>query len=146
MTLKPAIYTSGQLENLKNTSEKEDERVKDKPIVICVTLIAGATACICCIINKAGLFYTLLFTFIALFVFMIIGLIANKLVSGVNNEVKEAEEAEKKRLEEERLEKERLEEEEREREAAETAEAAKSREEAAAAEKEEKKTEHRRLF
>ena len=91
--------------------EREAGRVKDKPIVICVTLIAGFIACITCILNNAGLLYTLLFTFIALFIFMIIGSIANRFISGVNREVEEAEKAEQQRLEDEQREKEKEEEE-----------------------------------
>lgn len=117
--------------------------MKDKPIAIYITLLGGLIACICSILNNVGLFYTLLFTFIALFAFMIIGLIVNRWVSSVNKEVEEAEKAEQKRLEEERLEQERLEEEAREKERLE-AEAQQAEENAE--EQVVKKPERQRLF
>lgn len=128
--------------------EREAGRVKDKPIVICVTLVAGFIACITCILNNAGLLYTLLFTFIALFIFMIIGSIANRFISGVNREVEEAEKAEQQRLEDEQREKEKEEEErlKRELEAERESAEADAEEKNADADADEKKTERKRLF
>ena len=64
-------------------------------------LLGGATACICCIIRRVGLLRTLIFTLISLIIFMIIGLIANKLYINLKAEVEEQEKAKKE--EEERL-------------------------------------------
>ena len=55
--------------------------MKDKPIAVIITLTAGLIACVCCIINKAGLLGTLITVFVTLFVFMIIGLIVNSIVA-----------------------------------------------------------------
>ena len=55
--------------------------MKDKPIAVIITLIAGLIACVCCIINKAGLLGTLIMVLVTLFVFMIIGLIVNSIVA-----------------------------------------------------------------
>ena len=64
--------------------------MKDKPIAVIITLIAGLIAVICCIVNNAGLLGTLVTVLIVLFVFMIIGLIVNSIVT------KQAVEAEKR--------------------------------------------------
>lgn len=125
--------------------------MKDKPIVIYITLLAGLVSCIVCILNNAGLLNTLLYTLITLVVFVFIGLIANKIISEINHEVEEKDLAEKRRLEDEQREKERLEEEEAEarRAAAEAEKRAAEEEEALrAAEEEEKKnnSKHNRLF
>lgn len=90
--------------------------MKDKPIVIYVTLIAGLIASVICIIRQMTLLDTLHITFITLLVFMIIGLVANKLVFKVNKEVEDRERAERERQEAEEREKERIEREEREKE------------------------------
>ena len=55
--------------------------MKDKPIAGLITLTAGLIACICCILNKAGLLTTLITVLAVLFVFMIIGLIVNSIVA-----------------------------------------------------------------
>ena len=74
--------------------------MKDKPLVIIITLLGGAVCSICCILKRAGLLWTLLATFITLVVFMIIGMIVNRFYTEVKNEVIAAEK-EKARLEEE---------------------------------------------
>ncbi|MBR3483157.1 MAG: hypothetical protein IKH42_00630 [Lachnospiraceae bacterium] len=63
--------------------------MKDKPIAVIITLTAGLIACVCCIINKAGLLGTLITVFITLFVFMIIGLIVNSIVAKQDREAEE---------------------------------------------------------
>lgn len=55
--------------------------MKDKPIVVIITLIAGAVASVCCIIKGAGLLATLVTVLITLFCFLVIGLIVNAIVS-----------------------------------------------------------------
>ena len=93
--------------------------MKEKPLATSIMLLGGATACICCIIRRAGLLRTLTFTLISLIVFMIIGLIAQKLYFDPKKEVEEQEkernEEEERlmRLAEEEAEEKRREEEER---------------------------------
>ena len=77
--------------------------MKDKPLVIIITLLGGAVCSICCILKRAGLLWTLLATFITLVVFMIIGLIVNKFYTEVRNEVAEADKEKERLAEEERL-------------------------------------------
>ncbi len=77
--------------------------MKDKPLVIIITLLGGAVCSICCILKRAGLLWTLLATLITLLVFMIIGLIVNKFITEVRNEVKAADEEKARIAEEERL-------------------------------------------
>ena len=55
--------------------------MKDRPIVIFITLIAGLVACICCIINGVGLMATLIAVFSSLIVFMILGMIVNAIIA-----------------------------------------------------------------
>ena len=74
--------------------------MKDKPIVIIITLLGGAVSSICCILKGIGLLWTLLTTLICLFIFMIVGLCVNRVYLQIKSEV-EAAEAEKKRIEEE---------------------------------------------
>ena len=76
--------------------------MKDKPLVIIITLLGGAVCSICCILKRAGLLWTLLATFITLVVFMIIGMIINRFYTEVKNEVIEADK-ERERLAEEDL-------------------------------------------
>ncbi|MBR4781813.1 MAG: hypothetical protein IK014_10705 [Lachnospiraceae bacterium] len=78
--------------------------MKDKPIAVFITLLAGLIACICSIINKAGLMGTLITVLVTLFVFMIIGLIVNSIVAKQDREaekraknLKQKEEEEKKK-------------------------------------------------
>lgn len=80
--------------------------MKEKPIAIFITLLGGAVSSICCILKGAGLLWTLFITFISLLVFMIVGLIVNKMITEVKNEVEEKEKIEARRAEEERREKE----------------------------------------
>ena len=87
--------------------------MKDKPLVIIITLLGGAVCSVCCILKRAGLLWTLLATFITLVVFMIIGMIVNRFYTEVRNEVIAAEKEKARLEEEERL---RREEEERLRE------------------------------
>ncbi len=77
--------------------------MKDKPLVIIITLLGGAVCSICCILKRAGLLWTLLATLITLVVFMIIGLIINKFYTEVKNEVIEADKERERLAEEERL-------------------------------------------
>lgn len=65
--------------------------MKDKPIAIIITLLGGASAYICCMIKQAGLLSTLLVVFIALLIFMIIGLVINKIYLSLKAEVNEQE-------------------------------------------------------
>ena len=71
--------------------------MKEKPLATSIMLLGGATACICCIIRRAGLLRTLTFTLISLIVFMIIGLIAQKLYFDLKKEVEEQEKSAKKK-------------------------------------------------
>ena len=77
--------------------------MKDKPLVIIITLLGGAVCSICCILNRAGLLWTLLATLITLIVFMIIGLIVNRFITEVREEVRAADEEKARLAEEERL-------------------------------------------
>ena len=77
--------------------------VKDKPLVIIITLLGGAVCSICCILKRAGLLWTLLATFITLLVFLIIGLIVNRFYTEVKNEVIAADKERERIAEEERL-------------------------------------------
>lgn len=67
--------------------------MKEKKIAIIIMLVGGAVACLCCLINGSTLLRTLLTVFIALVVFLIVGLIVHKLITTVNDEVKEAEQS-----------------------------------------------------
>lgn len=75
--------------------------MKDKPIVIIITLLGGAVSSICCILKGIGLLWTLLITLITLIVFMIIGLFVNKVYSDIRQEL-EAQKREQERIAEER--------------------------------------------
>ena len=77
--------------------------MKDKPLVIIITLLGGAVCSICCILKRAGLLWTLLATLITLVVFLIIGIIVNRFITEVRNEVKAADEEKARLAEEERL-------------------------------------------
>lgn len=77
--------------------------MKDKPLVIIITLLGGAVCSICCILKRAGLLWTLLATFITLLVFLIIGLIVNRFYTEVRNEVIAADKERERIAEEERL-------------------------------------------
>ena len=77
--------------------------MKDKPLVIIITLLGGAVCSICCILKRAGLLWTLLATFITLLVFLIIGLIVNRFYTEVKNEVIAADKERERIAEEERL-------------------------------------------
>lgn len=76
--------------------------MKDRPTVIFITLLGGLVACLCCIINGSDLLFTLAAVFASLFVFMLIGLAANKVFLYLRSEVSAREEAEKKAEEEQR--------------------------------------------
>jgi len=75
--------------------------MKDKPIVIIITLVAGLAACICCIINGAGLLATLVAVLVSLLVFMIIGMIVNAIIAKQRREAEERAKDEKMKAEEE---------------------------------------------
>ena len=77
--------------------------MKDKPIVIIITLTAGLIACVCCILNHAGLLATLLTVLISLIVFLIIGQIVNSIFAKQNKEAEKRLKDEKQKLEEEAL-------------------------------------------
>ena len=68
--------------------------MKDKPLVIVITLIGGLAASLCCIVNKAGLMTTLISVLVALIVFMIVGSIVNNIVAKQNKIVEEREKEE----------------------------------------------------
>ena len=85
--------------------------MKDKPIVIIITLTAGLIACVCCILNHVGLLATLLPVLISLIVFLFIGQIVNSIFAKQNKEAEKRLKDEKQKLEEEAL-KERTKEEE----------------------------------
>ena len=63
--------------------------MKDKPIVIIITLLAGLVACICCIIKSAGLLATLLSVLISMIIFLIIGQIVNSIIAKQDRIAKE---------------------------------------------------------
>ena len=66
--------------------------MKEKIITLITMLVGGFIACICCIIGKFSLLHTLEIVLLSLVVFMIIGIILDKIVTNINNEVKKAEE------------------------------------------------------
>ena len=55
--------------------------MKDKPIVVIITLTAGLVACICCILKEAGLLATLIAVFASLLIFLVIGMIVNSIIA-----------------------------------------------------------------
>ncbi|MCR4721104.1 MAG: hypothetical protein K5655_05185 [Lachnospiraceae bacterium] len=61
--------------------------MKDKPLVIVITLLGGAIAAISCLINGADLFMTLLLVLISLVAFLIIGIVANKIYVRIKDEL-----------------------------------------------------------
>ena len=75
--------------------------MKDKPIVIIITLTAGLIACICCIINRAGLLGTLISVLISMVVFLIVGLIVNSIIARQDRIAEKRARDEKQRQEEE---------------------------------------------
>ena len=75
--------------------------MKDKPIVIIITLTAGLIACICCIINRAGLLGTLISVLISMVVFLIVGLIVNSIIARQDRIAEKRVKDEKQRQEEE---------------------------------------------
>ena len=77
--------------------------MKEKPIAIVIMLLGGAVASICCILMRIKLLYTLLIVLGTLLVFMVIGLIVNRIYSGIKAEIAEKEKEEAWRLEQERL-------------------------------------------
>ncbi len=92
--------------------------MKDKPLVIVITLLGGAVCSVCCLLNGAGLLWTLLMTLLSLILFMFIGMIVNKFVGEVVSEVREADREKARKEEEERIKKLELEEKKAEWEAA----------------------------
>lgn len=74
--------------------------MKDRPIVIIVMLLGGAVSCICCIVNGAGLLWTLFITLTTLFVFLLIGLAVNKVYAGIKADLEAIRIAEEKKAEE----------------------------------------------
>ena len=73
--------------------------MKDKPIVIIITLIAGLVACVCCIINNAGLLATLLAVLVSLIVFLMIGQVVNSIIDKQKREAEKRRKDEQQRLE-----------------------------------------------
>ncbi|MCR5521519.1 MAG: hypothetical protein K6F44_06375 [Lachnospiraceae bacterium] len=61
--------------------------MKDKPVVIVITLLGGAVAAVSCLINGAGLTMTLLLVLISLVAFLIIGIVANKIYARIKDEL-----------------------------------------------------------
>ena len=76
--------------------------MKDRPIVIFITLTAGLVACICCIINKAGLVTTLIAVLVSLIVFLIIGMAVNSVIARQSKIAEERAKEERQREEEQR--------------------------------------------
>lgn len=74
--------------------------MKEKKLPTVIMLIGGLVASTCCLINRVSLTGTLITVFISLMVFLVIGLIAGKFITEVNDEVKKAEEEEAKRKKE----------------------------------------------
>ena len=74
--------------------------MKDKPIVIIITLTAGFIACVCCILNKAGLLATLISVLVSMIVFLIIGQIVNSIIAKQDRIAEERAKDEQQRLEE----------------------------------------------
>lgn len=74
--------------------------MKDKPIVVIITLTAGLVACICCILKEAGLLATLIAVFASLLIFLVIGMIVNSIIAKQRHIAEEREKDEKQRLEE----------------------------------------------
>ena len=83
--------------------------MKDKPIVIVITLLGGATAAVSCLINGASLTTTLLFVLISLVVFLIIGIVANKIYARIKEELESKLARERMKRESEEFERERRE-------------------------------------
>lgn len=105
--------------------------MKDRPIVVFITLVAGLIASICCIVRGVGLFSTLLTVFITLVVFLFVGMIANKFLSSVHQEMIEHEKEEAERIKREKEEAEQREFEEHQRRLAEEKDSEESAENAA---------------
>ena len=61
--------------------------MKDKPLVIVITLLGGAIAAISCLINGASLTMTLLLVLISLIAFLIIGIVVNKIYARIKDEL-----------------------------------------------------------
>lgn len=78
--------------------------MREKPLATGITLVGGAIAALCCLINRADLLTTLIIVLIALVVFMVIGLIADKVYSTIRDQVKQAQQEELDRLDRERRE------------------------------------------
>ncbi len=94
--------------------------MKGKKVPTIIMLLGGLIASICCIANSFKLLVTLAVVFVALVAFLIIGLIIDKVISDINNEVRKKEEEENR--ERVRLAKEQQEKEEEERRRAEEGE------------------------
>ncbi|MCR5431456.1 MAG: hypothetical protein K6E95_02750 [Lachnospiraceae bacterium] len=86
--------------------------MKDKPLVIVITLLGGAIAAVSCLINGASLMITLLLVLISLVAFLIIGIVVNKIYARIKDELeskmareriqRESEEFEREKKENER--------------------------------------------
>lgn len=61
--------------------------MKDKPIVIVITLLGGAIAAVSCLINGASLTITLVLVLVSLIAFLIIGIVANKIYARIKDEL-----------------------------------------------------------
>ena len=61
--------------------------MKDKPIVIVITLLGGAIAAVSCLINGASLTITLVLVLVSLIAFLIIGIVANKIYARIKVEL-----------------------------------------------------------
>ena len=61
--------------------------MKDKPIVIVITLLGGAIAAVSCIINGAGLTMTLVLVLVSLIAFLISGIVAHKIYARIKDEL-----------------------------------------------------------
>ncbi len=83
--------------------------MKDKPVVIIITLLGGAIAAISCLINEAPLVMTLLLVLISLVAFLIIGIVVNKIYARIKEELDSKMAREKMKTESEEFERERRE-------------------------------------
>lgn len=72
--------------------------MKEKMIAGIIMLAGGAVASICCVINRFSLTETLKIVLLVMLIFLIVGLIADKIISNINQEVRLKEEAEMKEI------------------------------------------------
>ncbi|MCR4721200.1 MAG: hypothetical protein K5655_05675 [Lachnospiraceae bacterium] len=61
--------------------------MRDKPVVVVITLLGGAIAAVMCLVNGMQLMTTLLIVLISLIAFLIIGIVANKIYAKIKDEL-----------------------------------------------------------